>query len=69
VALTQDQLAKQIGVARITISSWENGDNSPRIQYIRRLSKALEVTVSDVYEAIEETRKRTHPEEYPDEGS
>lgn len=55
VALTQDQLAGKVGVNRITIASWENGGNQPRIQYIRPLAEALGVSFAEVYEAIEAT--------------
>ncbi len=56
--LTQAQLAGKVGVARITISSWENVASQPKIQYMRPLADALGVTTAELYDAIQFTVKQ-----------
>jgi len=58
VGLTQDQLAEKVGVNRVTISNWENGQ-TPRVVYMRPLAEALGVSTVDVYDAIQETQKKS----------
>ena len=56
--LTQEQLAEKVGVARITISSWENAASQPKIQYMRPLADALGVTTAVIYDAIQFTAQQ-----------
>ena len=42
--LTQPQLAKMVGVAKSTISYWENGINEPKASYIIKLAEVFGVT-------------------------
>lgn len=37
--LTQEQLAKKIGVGRSTVAKWEAGINTPRVKQLAKLSK------------------------------
>ncbi|GHA05458.1 repressor [Oceanisphaera arctica] len=39
--LTQDGLAKKVGVSRVSISQWERGDTSPKGENFLALAKAL----------------------------
>lgn len=41
--LTQEQLGKQIGVAKSTIVGYEKGNREPDIDKIKKISEALEV--------------------------
>lgn len=40
--LSQEELAKKLGVRRATVSDWENGKYMPSNQYLILLSEALE---------------------------
>lgn len=40
--LTQNELAKKIGVSRVAVSQWERGDTSPKGENLFSLSKALD---------------------------
>ncbi len=42
--LTQEELAKQIGVTQDSISLWEQGKRIPDTQYIILLCKVLEIS-------------------------
>lgn len=41
LGLTQQEVAKKVGVSRVTICRWESGDRMPTPDYIRKLSKAV----------------------------
>ena len=46
--LTQEELAHNTGYSIMTIRRWEWGENSPRIDEVKALAKALEVTEADL---------------------
>lgn len=46
--LTQEELAKKIGVNRATISKYENGSISPTLGQLKRIAKELDVSVGDL---------------------
>lgn len=56
--LTQPELASKVGVTLGTIASWEGGVTAPRAYIIRKLADALGASITDVYTAIEETRRQ-----------
>lgn len=37
--LSQDELAKRIGVCRVTVARWEAGDRRPDVKYVPLVSK------------------------------
>ena len=43
--MSQDELAKRIGITRVSISKWESGLNQPKGRYLNDLAAALGVTV------------------------
>jgi transcriptional regulator with XRE-family HTH domain len=46
--LTQEKLAKKIGVSRATVNRWEKKiENNPFIKSLRRLNDKLERTIQD----------------------
>ncbi|MCP5099060.1 MAG: helix-turn-helix transcriptional regulator [Chloroflexi bacterium] len=47
--ITQAQLAKRVGVARVSISSIEKGRYIPTIETALRLSKALGVPIEQIF--------------------
>ena len=48
--MSQEQLAKKLGVSRQTISRWENGDANPDLEQTQKLSKIFheELSVRDI---------------------
>jgi transcriptional regulator with XRE-family HTH domain len=49
VALTQQELATQVGISRIYIAKLEAGDRtSPSLPVLEQIAKALEVTLVDL---------------------
>ena len=42
---SQDDLAKQINASRIMIGNYERGDNSPSIEVLLKLARALDVSL------------------------
>ena len=42
---SQEDLAKQINASRIMIGNYERGDNSPSIEVLLKLAKALDVSL------------------------
>ncbi len=46
--LSQDEVAKILGVNRTAVAKWETGANKPRIEKLIGLSKLLRCTVDDL---------------------
>lgn len=54
--ISQDNLAEQLGVSRMTISRWESGQSLPDINQILKISEVFTVSVDYLmYENIDET--------------
>lgn len=49
--LTQKQLAEAIGVTAITIQNYENARREPNIETLDKISKALKINTSDLFNA------------------
>ncbi len=47
--IRQDDLAKQLGVSRQTISSLENGRYNPSILLAHKIAKFFEMTIEEVF--------------------
>lgn len=47
--LSQDELARIIGVSRQTINAIEKGDYNPTISLCRSICKALEMTLDELF--------------------
>lgn len=43
-------LAKEIGVSRITIASWDKGATSPSLQQAKKLIELLGIEFNDLFE-------------------
>lgn len=50
--ISQKGLAEKMGVAQATVSEWESGDSSPRVDKISRLAAILNVTEGEIITAI-----------------
>ena len=51
--LTQDELAKKVGVTRKTLLYLEKGKYNPSLILADRVAKALHSTIGEVFEIIE----------------
>lgn len=49
VHLTQEQLAKEMGVHRNTISSWESNPKTMTIEQAERISKILKLPINKIF--------------------
>lgn len=47
--LSQETLAKMVGISRQTLNRIENDHTEPKLQTIRALSKALNLPISDIF--------------------
>jgi DNA-binding transcriptional regulator YiaG len=54
--LTQEELARLVGISVTTVSHWETGSKLPRSSKVQKLALALEVDPQEVIAAI----RRTH---------
>ncbi|HNX64756.1 MAG TPA: helix-turn-helix transcriptional regulator [Oscillospiraceae bacterium] len=50
--LTQEQLAKKLGLAAGTVSMWEAGLRKPSIIMLKRIAKILNCTTDELLEPI-----------------
>ena len=55
--LSQDDLAKAVGVSRQTINAIEKGDYNPTINLCIAICKVLGVTLNDLFWSSEETEE------------
>ena len=46
--LSQDALAKQVGVSRHTVAGWEDGSVVPKLNHINETARILEVKPEDL---------------------
>lgn len=47
--MTQEELATQIGKSKNVISNWERGDNSPDVECVEKICRALGVTPNQLF--------------------
>lgn len=52
--LTQEQLGGLVGVAKQTVSNWENDRRIPRANELKAICKALECTSDYILELVDE---------------
>lgn len=78
--LTQDELAKRIGVSKNAISNYENGVSTPKVELLCAIMKNLHVDANYIYDVSDSSRSliplspherqvlisyRAHPEAQP----
>ncbi|MBU3884344.1 XRE family transcriptional regulator [Lactococcus lactis] len=47
-SMSMEELGKRLGKAKSTISAWENGKRTPKINELKSISEALGVTISQL---------------------
>lgn len=47
--LSQEQIAKEMGLNQHTISQWETGERTPNVKKALKLAEILETTVESLY--------------------
>lgn len=52
--LTQEDLAREVGVTRKTINSIENGKNIPSILVALKMAKVLEIRIEELFQLPED---------------
>ncbi len=53
--LSQDTVAKELGVAAITVSTWERGEREPSLYSIRQLAVTLDVSLDFLFGLTDKT--------------
>jgi DNA-binding XRE family transcriptional regulator len=49
IGLTQEELAKEVGVSPVTIWKWETGKAEPRLSQAKRLCDICKVSIDDIF--------------------
>lgn len=57
--LTQEELAKKLGVQRSTVAMWETGQAYPRPDKLLKLEELLGVPAGDIIRAINEAKQKS----------
>lgn len=47
---TQAEIARALGVSKMSVTKWMKGDNSPNIELLEPLCKLLNINITDVFE-------------------
>ncbi len=50
VGLTQEELAEKVGVSRVYIGYVEQGRNTPSLEILEKIAKALKKNIRDIFE-------------------
>ena len=60
LGLSQENLAKQLGVKRITVTQWEAGRNTPKTKMLQEIAKALKCSTDDLLkqEPVQANKKK-----------
>lgn len=64
--MTQKDLAEKLNVSDKVISKWETGKCLPDVETMLKLSKVLDVSISELYECVEKNEK-TIADDYNEE--
>jgi transcriptional regulator with XRE-family HTH domain len=64
--MTQKDLAEKLNVSDKVISKWETGKCLPDVEMMMKLSRALGISISELYECVEKTNTGT-AEDYNEE--
>lgn len=56
--LTQEEMAKRVGVSKSAIAKWERDGGLPDRDNLRRLSEVINVSVDDLHRVIERANSK-----------
>lgn len=65
LGITQDEMARRVGVSSVTLKHWEQGHTTPTMAYLRAIERAYECDVheiADFAEASHDGRRRASVE-------
>lgn len=48
--MTQEDLAEKVGVSRVYIGYVEQGRNTPSLEILEKIAKALKISIRDIFE-------------------
>ena len=65
-SMTQKDLAEKLNVSDKVISKWETGKCLPDVETMLKLSKVLDVSISELYECVEKNENKA-AEDYNEE--
>lgn len=63
--LTQEQLAKKLGISKMSMRRYENGERMPSVDVLIRLANIFKVKITDIYSYELESYKEQIIEETP----
>ena len=55
--LDQEDVAKALGVARPTVSSWETGDTSPNVAQLEKIAALFSLSPEEFFSAAEKVAR------------
>ncbi len=58
--VTQEQLAEEIGVSRVTVTQWRTGTRSPSYEHLTKLCNALDIDTGYLFCEYNEKNYNTH---------
>lgn len=61
---TQAEIARALGVSKMSVTKWMKGDNSPNIELLEPLCKLLNINITDVFEEHPEPLEALTPDEH-----
>ena len=51
LGITQEELAEKIGVSRVYVGYVEQGRNTPSLEILEKIAKALKIKLSELFES------------------
>ncbi len=63
--MTQEELGKLVGVSNQAVSKWESEITLPDVLLLPRITKALNITLDELYEISEESPKQVTADNFP----
>ncbi len=48
--MTQEDLAEKVGISRVYIGYVEQGRNTPSLEILEKIAKALKISIRDIFE-------------------
>ncbi len=61
--MKQLELARQIGANPVTVFNWERGKYEPSATMLRRVAKALDVSMDEIAFSVEDAKGNRHSDE------